>query len=180
MLESSLACMQVGDSDAAFNRFREMSGMGLRPNQGTYGSLLHCCAQIGNHKSAARVMQMMRSAGIRPSVEAYTSLMNACVKACTPASLAQAFQVRLMSAADIPSMCTPENNPNTSVYFTVEVRAHLISTRCTLWGHVLVCSPEYLSTCTVVFIPQGDLAPCACALRCRPTLIMGYLCTGIC
>ncbi len=93
--------------------------MGLRPNQGTYGSLLHCCAQIGNHKSAARVMQMMRSAGIRPTVEAYTSLMDACVKACTPDSLAQAFQVRLMSAADVLVMfymdCMPRRNLTTDI-----------------------------------------------------------------
>ena len=87
--------MQVGGADAAFMHFREMQGMGLRPNQKTYGSLLHGCAQIGNHKSAARVMQMMRSAGIRPTVEAYTSLMDACVKANTPDSHAQAFQVGL-------------------------------------------------------------------------------------
>lgn len=93
--------MQVGDSAAAFDRFREMSGMGLCPNEATYGSLLHCCAQIGNHRSAARVMQMMRSAGIRPTVQAYTSLMDACVKASTPDSLAQAFQVCLARAAHV-------------------------------------------------------------------------------
>lgn len=39
--------MQVGDTDAAFQRYREMCLRDLRPDVSTFGSLLHACAQAG-------------------------------------------------------------------------------------------------------------------------------------
>ena len=40
-------CVQVGDTDAAFRRYREMRLRDVRPDVSTFGSLLHACAQAG-------------------------------------------------------------------------------------------------------------------------------------
>ena len=38
--------VQVGNTNAAFDRFKEMALRGLSPDSSTFGALLHACAQV--------------------------------------------------------------------------------------------------------------------------------------
>lgn len=60
------ACALMGDLDRAFATWAELEQLGLKPDAGTYNSLLHTCVKTREIASGRRLLTRMSQDGILP------------------------------------------------------------------------------------------------------------------
>lgn len=70
-------CAAVGDADAAFRAFSELSAVGLRPDCLAYTTLISACSKAGECGRAFEVFADMRSAKVAPTAVTFGALMDA-------------------------------------------------------------------------------------------------------
>jgi len=70
-------CAAVGDADAAFRAFRELSAVGLRPDCLAFTTLISACSKAGECGRAFEVYGDMRRASVAPTAVTFGALMDA-------------------------------------------------------------------------------------------------------
>jgi pentatricopeptide repeat protein len=70
-------CAAVGDADAAFRAFRELSATGLRPDCLAFTTLIAACSKAGEVERAFEVYGDMRRAHVSPSTVTFGALLDA-------------------------------------------------------------------------------------------------------
>ena len=81
-------CASVGDADAAFRAFRELSAAGLRPDCLAFTTLIAACAKAGEVERAFEVYGDMCRAAVSPTTVTFGALLDALSRDIGRAALA--------------------------------------------------------------------------------------------
>uniref|UniRef100_A0A2N9IZ22 DYW domain-containing protein n=1 Tax=Fagus sylvatica TaxID=28930 RepID=A0A2N9IZ22_FAGSY len=71
-----IACAQHAHTDRAFELFKEMEGVGMKPNFITFLCVLYACSHTGLVEKGRYYFERMKGYGIEPSDQHYTSMVD--------------------------------------------------------------------------------------------------------